>query len=305
MGLVKKAGIAFLSFLLFVSLSGFGVGFVMNRTLLSPDFAIAQVDRLDVPALAGEALRGQIPLEELPAEMEFIGEAVDDTIADLEPWIKQQADAAIYAGYDYLLGKTESLSIVIDLAPAKESMRENVWQALIVSLPPEIAELPQTELEQLFDEFYGELAEQIPATFEINESMINAVSPEIMGMKALDFMRWITGWGQLAYRISIGVMIGSIVGLVFLHRRVKSAARSIGIPFLISGISSFVGAIVAGRFAAAMIAGVELPAELQTWVTQLMSDVLAPMRMLGIWFMAAGIALLIVSVVYKRREPSS
>jgi hypothetical protein len=300
--MLKKAGIAFLSFLLFVSLSGFGVGFVMNRTLLSPDFAIAQVDRLDVPALAGEALRDQIPLEEILGEMEFIVEAVDDTIADLEPWIKQQADTAIYAGYDYLLGKTESLSIVIDLAPAKESMRENVWQALIVSLPPEIAELPQAELEQLFDEFYGELAEQIPATFEINESMLNTISPDIMDI--LEQARLYVGYLLLAYRISIGVMIGSIVGLVFLHRRVKSAARSIGIPFLISGISAFVGAIVAGRFVAAMIAGVELPAQLQNWVPQFMSDVLAPMRMLGIGFMAVGIALLIISVVYKRREPS-
>ena len=97
--MVKKAGIAFLSFLLFVSLSGFGMGFVMNRTLLSPDFAIAQVDRLDVSALAGEMISDLIPLEEIPVEMEFIiGDAVTDTIADLEPWIKQQTDTTIYAG---------------------------------------------------------------------------------------------------------------------------------------------------------------------------------------------------------------
>jgi hypothetical protein len=299
--MVKKAGIAFLSFLLFVSLSVFGMGFVMSRTLLSPDFAIAQVDRLDVPALAGEALRDQIPLEELPAEMEFIVEVVDDTIADLEPWMKQQADTAIYAGYDYLLGKTKSLSIVIDLAPAKESLRENVWQALVVSLPPEIAELPQAELEQLFDEFYGELAEQIPATFEINESMLNTISPDIMDM--LEQAREGIGYLLLAYRISIGVMIGSIVGLVFLHRRVKGAARSIGIPFLISGISAFVGAIVAGRFATPMIAQVP-STTFQTWMPQVLNDLFAPMRTLGIWFMAVGIALLIISVVYKRREPS-
>ncbi len=299
--MVKKAGIAFLSFLLFCSLSVFGVGFVMSRTLLSPDFAIAQLDRLDVPALAGEALRGQIPLEELPAEMEFIGDAVEDTIADLEPWIKQQADTAIYAGYDYLLGKTESLSIVIDLAPAKESLRENVWQALVVSLPPEIAELPQAELEQLFDEFYGELAEEIPATFEINESMLNTISSDIMDM--LEQARLYVGYLLLAYRISIGVMIGSIVGLIFLHRWVRGAARSIGIPFLISGISAFVGAIVAGRFATPMIT--QIPSTtFQTWMPQVLNDIFAPMRTLGIGFMAVGIALLIVSVVYKRREPS-
>jgi len=297
--MVKKAGIAFLSFLLFCSLSVFGVGFVMNRTLLSPDFVIAQVDRLDVPALAGEALRGQVPLEEIPGEMEFIVEAVDDTIADLEPWIKQQADTAVHAGYDYLLGETESLSIVIDLAPVKDSLRENVWQALLASPPPEVAGLPQAELERLFDEFYGELAEGIPATVEINESMI---PPDIMAQ--IEQAREGIGYLLLAYKISIGVMIGSIVGLAFLHRRVRSATRSIGIPFLISGIGGLVGAMLVSRFAAPMIAQVP-STTFQTWMPQVLNDLFAPMRTLGIWFMAVGIALLIVSVVYKRREPSS
>lgn len=269
--MVKKAGIAFLSFLLFCSLSVFGVGFVMNRTLLSPDFVIAQVDRLDVPALAGEALRGQIPLEEIPGEMEFIVEAVDDTIADLEPWIKQQADTAVHAGYDYLLGETESLSIVIDLAPVKDSLRESV----------------------------GEFAGLIPATFEINESMI---PPDIMAQ--IEQARLYVGYLLLAYKISIGVMIGSIVGLAFLHRRVRSAARSIGIPFLISGIGGLVVAMLVSRFAAPMIAQVP-STTFQTWMPQVLNDLFAPMRTLGIWFMAVGIALLIVSVVYKRRKPSS
>lgn len=298
--MVKKAGIAFLSFLLFCSLSVFGVGFVMNRTLLSPDFAIAQVDRLDVPALAEEMISDVVPLEELPAEMEFIGDAVEDTIADLEPWIKQQTDTAIYAGYDYLLGKTESLSIVIDLAPAKESLRENVWQALLAS--PELEGIPPAELERLFDEFYGELAEEIPATFEINESTIAMMSPDIMDM--LEQARLYVGYLQLAYRISIGVMIGTIVGLAFLHRRVRGATRSIGIPFLISGIGGLVVAILVSRFATPMIAQVP-STTFQTWMPQVLNDLFAPMRTLGIWFMAVGIALLIVSVVYKRREPSS
>ncbi len=298
--MVKKAGIAFLSFLLFCSLSVFGVGFVMNRTLLSPDFVIAQVDRLDVPALAGEALRGQIPLEEIPGEMEFIVDAIDDTIADLEPWIKQQADAAVHAGYDYLLGETESLSIVIDLAPAKDSLRENVWQALLASPPPEVAGLPRAELERLFDEFYGELAEGIPATVEINESMI---PPDIMAQ--IEQAREGIGYLQLAYRISIGVMIGSIVGLAFLHRRVRSAARSIGIPFLISGIIALVGSIVGKGILLSFIPSETIPAQFQPWLPQFMNDLFAPMRTLGIGFMAVGIALLIVSVVYKRREPSS
>ena len=111
--MVKKAAIAFLSFLLFLSLSTFGFGFWANRTVLNPDFVIAQIDKLDVPSLAGEVLREQIPLEQILGETEFMVESVDDVIADLEPWIREQVSAAIYAGYDYLLGKSETLSLVI------------------------------------------------------------------------------------------------------------------------------------------------------------------------------------------------
>ena len=303
MSLVKKAGIVFLSFLLFVSLSVFGMAFAMNRTILNPEFAIAQIDRLDVPALAGELLREQVPLEEVPGEMGFIVEAVEDTIADLEPWMKQQTNTVIYAGYDYLLGESESLNIVIDMSPVKDSLRESVWQALLVSPPPEVAGLPPAELERLFNEFYEEFSEQIPATVEINESTIAAMSPETMD--ALEQARQYVGYLQLAYRISIGVMIAVIVGLVFLHRRVRGATRSIGIPCLTCGISAFVWAMVAKYFATSMIGGVEIPTQLQAWLPQFINDLFAPLKMYGIGLMVAGIALLIVSVVYKRHEPSS
>jgi len=301
--MVKKAAIGFLSFLLFCSLSTFGATFAMNRTILNPDFAIAQIDRLDMPALAGEVLRGQIPFGEIVGEMEFFREVVDDVIADLEPWIKEQTDTAVYAGYDYLLGKSESLNIVIDLRPMKENLRESQGQALTESPPPLLELLPPAELEQLFDQFYGEFAEQIPATYEINESTINMMSPGAMDV--LEQARRYIGYEQLAYRISIGAMIGIIVGLIFLHRRVRGAARSIGTSCLSCGIPAFVFTLVIPHFVGTWMAQFPFPTYLQGWLSQFLNDLLAPMKMYGIGLMATGIALLVISVVYKRRQPSA
>ena len=133
MGLVKRAAIGFLSFLLFLSLATFGVAFTVNRTILNPDFVISQLDRLDVPSLAEGML-----IEQIPEEMGFMAEALDDVVTDLEPWIREQTRAAVYAGHDYLLGKSESLSLVIDMEPMKESLRDSAWQAFLESPPPEL-----------------------------------------------------------------------------------------------------------------------------------------------------------------------
>lgn len=294
MGLAKRAAIGFLSFLLFVALSAFGLAFTANRTVLNPDFVIAQLDRLDVPSLAGEALR-----EQIPEEMGFMAEALDDVIADLEPWIREQLSAAVYAGSDYLLGKSESLSLVIDMEPMKESLRDGAWQAFLESPPPELSGIPSAEVEWYFNEFYQEFSEQIPTTIEINESMIG---PEIMA--PLEQARRYIGYLQIAYRVAIGAIAAIIVGLIFLHRRVRGATRSIGIPCLSCGIFALVVTFIARHFVGTLITQIDLPAQLQAWLPQFLNDTLAPMQMYGIGLMVTGTALIIVSVVYKRRQSS-
>ena len=50
------------------------------------------------------------------------------------------------------------------------------------------------------------------------------------------------------------------------------------------------------------MAQLELPAALGNWPAQLVSQALAPMRVYGIVLMAVGVALLIISLVYKRHH---
>ena len=128
------------------------------------------------------------------------------------------------------------------------------------------------------------------------------ISPEIMAR--LEQARRYIGYLQVAYRISIGAMIAIIVGLVFLHRQVRGATRSIGIPCLSCGISTYVSTVVIKYFAGMQVAQFGLPAQLQAWLPQFLNDSLAPMQMYGIGLMVTGTALLIVSVVYKRRQSS-
>jgi len=301
MSMAKRALIGFLSFLLFLSLSGFGLAFAANRTVLNPDFVASQLDRLDVTSLSKELLREQVPLEVTSiVPPQFIEELLDDVVTDLEPWIREQAGVAVYAGYDYLLGRSEELLVVIDLEPAKAILRDSLWQSFAESPPLGLDILSPAELESLFDEFYDDISRQMPATLEINEGMINTISLEIMPL--LEQARRYIGYLQIAYGVLIGATAALVTGIILLNRRVKGATLWLGIPCLICGILVYVSTFVIKRLAGLLMVQLSLPVQLQDWLPQFLTDSLAPLEVYGIVLMAVGTALLIVSVVYRRGQ---
>jgi len=182
MSLARKVALGFLSFLLFVSLSGLVLTFTVNRTVLNPDFTVSRLDRLDVASLAAQVMKEQVPeevLAVLPAE--FVDEVLYEVLTELEPWLKEQIGGVVYTLYDYLRGRSQSLSLVVDVGPVKEDVETKLRQALLTSTPAEFEMIPPAELGRLFDEFYAQIAGDIPSTLEINESTLNELSPDITG----------------------------------------------------------------------------------------------------------------------------
>ena len=290
MKFLKGLALYLLGFLLFLSLSAFGFAFMLNNTILNPDFVVSELDRLDIPSLASEALS-----EQIPQEGEFMAEVLDDTIADLEPWIKEQVSTATYSFYDYLLGKSQSLSVVIPLEPVKESLRNNLREAFFQSLPPELQGLPQAEIERYFDEYYRPISEQIPSTFEINESLL---PPEVM--TTLEQVRQGIGYFQTGYKALIGFIVLLILGIVLLHRQVRGATRSIGSTFLSYGVIEYAAIWATKYFATAQLPQLGIPPALQTWMPQFIGDFLAPLEMFSLGLLIGGAVLLTISFVYKR-----
>ena len=297
MNFLKALGATILTLLLFLSLAVFSTLFTLNNTLLNPDFIVAQVDRLDVASLAREVTEGQIS-GELPPEAEFLEEAIYSTITDNEPWIKEQVSAAVYAGYDYLLGKSERLSLMVSIEPLKENLRDNLWQIFqqnLQSLPPELAAAPPGVLEQYFNEFYQQFAEDIPSEFEFDES---SIPPEVMAQ--LIMVREIIGYAQMAYYGLIGLMVLLVLGIILLHRSVKGATRELGITFLIYGALEYASVWATRNFLPTTLPLPDMPPSLQTWLTGLIGDLVAPLETLGIGLMVGGAVLIIVSIVYPR-----
>ena len=105
MKILKGLLLGILGLLLFLSLSIFGIAFMLNNTILNPGFVTTQISRLDMSALAGEVLGMQTANEEFSEELRT---ALVNTIDKVEPLVKEELNTAVDGTYGYLLGEKES-----------------------------------------------------------------------------------------------------------------------------------------------------------------------------------------------------
>ena len=293
MGFLKGLALSLLGFLLLLSLSFLGLALTLNQTILNPAFVVSELNKLDVSLLAKDLLEGQIPQGE-----EYVAHVIDSTIADLEPWIKEQAGVVIHSGYDYLLGKSQSFSVVIYTGPLKDSLKDNLRQAILESPPPELAGLPPATVEQYIDEYYQQISREIPSNFEFSES---SLGPEVMVQ--LEQIRQGIGYFQLGYQTLIGFTLLLILGIILINRQVRSATRSLGTTFLVCGALELLGIFAASILTETQLARLDMPVSLQVWVPQFIDDFLTPLKIFSLCAAVAGAALIVVSFVYKPREP--
>ncbi len=298
MKFLKGLAISLLTFLLFLSLGVFGTVYMLNNTLLNPDFVSAQIDKIPVSSLIREVTEEQIG-EQVPEEARFLEEAMYNAIAENEPWLKEQVNAGIYSFYDFLLGKSERLSMIISLEPLKEGLRDSLWQAFMQDLPPELSAAPPAMVEQYFDEYYRQFSAQIPSEIRFDES---SIPPEVMAL--LVQAKQYIGYVQTYYYPLIGFMVLLVVLIILLHRNIKDATRGLGITVLIYGILGFAGVFATKNFLPTNLPLPDIPPSLQSWLTGFITDFVAPMQTFSIGLMAAGAALIIVSIVYPRLRPA-
>jgi len=286
------------------------LAFTLRNTFLSSDFVASLMDKLDLSSLAAGFLSEQLG-EQIPVEMEFVAEYLDDALAELEPTIKKELTAAADPVLDYLVGERQSFSVVISLEPVKETLRAKLWEAFMESPPPELATIPPTIREQYFNQLYQEISEEIPSTFEFNQSLLGTEVPTQIAEglaeaeAVLEEARQYVSYFQLGYKLLIGFMVLLILGIILINHRVKDATRSLGLTFLIYGAIEYAGILVGKYFAERELPLPEMPASLQAWLTQFLNDFLAPLEIFSLGLLIGGIALIIVSFVYKRGESES
>jgi hypothetical protein len=293
---LKSFGLAVLDVILLLSLSFFGLMFTINQTFLNPDFTVSQVEKLDTTSLAADIIRGQIVSQAtipitLPIE-EFIIGAANETITDMEPWLKQQAREITYSFYEYLEGRSQNLSVVIPLEEVKESLKDNISKAVIASPPPGLTDLPPATIERYLEPFY----DRIPSSFELNEAWLGP-----QNMAQIDQLRQLVSHFHIVYYALIGFILFLILCIILINHEVRGSTRSLGVVFLGGGIVSYGVFWLAKNAVAAQSTLPQVPVYLRSWLPQFMTDILSPMELYSFGLAGMGVVLLIVSFVYRRQ----
>ena len=326
MKFLKGLAISFLSLILFLSLSLFGAAFVLNQTLLNPNFINKEIDNLNVPAIASDVMSQtmspvmQVPLgaQSISIDRKVIANVLSDVIKQYEPELKSQAKTAVTSAYNYLLGKTNSLNISFNLAGIKtnlkDTLRTNILDALQKNPPPQLAGLPSQTVQQLItqffdpalDQFYQQFTSQIPDTYKINEATI---PPDALNQ--LSQIKVYIGYYQLGFKVLIGVIILCVVLIVLVEHNLKGTARSLGLNLLFFGGVGYAIDFLFNRFAPnyasslinQMAPSGTIPPSILTWLMKLMDDMMAPLQTLSIAIVATGAVLFIASFFLKSPEP--
>ncbi len=303
---------------------------VLRNTILNEDFVVPLIEKLDLSTLAGELISDQLETL-IPPEMEFLTEYIDEAIRALEPTVKTELTEAAGPILDYLIGDTSEISIQISLASVADSLEDNLREELLASPPPEYSDLSQSELNQLFDEVIGgSLSEILPATMEIDESIIgpeisanfagaigdaedtltdirNEIDSVVQDMQEpLETSRQYISYFQLAYTLLIVFIALMVLGIVLILRDVKAICRRIGVPLLIYGALEY-AAIWVGRY---FLDGRlpfpdDFPAAAGGMITDISNSVMRPLEIFSLCLLIIGLVLTVVSFVYKRgqKEP--
>ncbi len=302
---------------------------ILHDIVLTPDLVTSIVAKLDLSSQVRELLIQQLT-EGIPEEMGELTQYAEDAIT--EEWVEAQLNSAIPSILDYLLGQSQTLRVSISLQSVKENLRESLREAFLESPPPEFAGVPRALLEQYFDDFFQELIGSIPSTFELDESLLSDLRTQITGALAeaeaglaearqnitkaiaetevgLEEARRYIGYFQLGYKLLIGFILLLILGIVLINRQIREATRRLGSIFLSFAIPACIGLFAIRYFAEIQTwilqllkIDIDIPAQFQALILQTMNNFLAPVRMLCLGLLIVGVALIVVSFVYKPRQ---
>jgi len=311
MRFLKSLVVSLLGLLLFFSLSLFGTVYMLNQTVLDRNFVSSELDRLDISGILKETFTqpyGQQIGEQLSAQLrQQLGQpvpqlggrittALDATITELDPWLKQQMKDVNNSFYDYMTGRSQTLSLRVPMAPVKDALKRNLKAA--VQQAPELSAVPPAVKEQAAEGMSQSLVTQLPDTFDLSQ----ALGPDFQ--KILAQVRQYTGYAATAYWGLIGLMVLLVLGMVLIERNIKTTARSLGTTCLTYAVFGYgIGWAMDYFMGGFSMPG--LPDAAQKGLSDILKDFSAPMQTFSIVLGAIGVALIIVSLVVRSKPAAA
>jgi hypothetical protein len=284
-------------FLLFDVLVFLDLIISLNMTVLNADFVTAELKKLDVYSTVMEQARTM-----LPGQQYIDAETMDELAQELKPWFEEQADKIINGVYTYLKEDRE-LNVVVTLDQVRTLAKEKVREAATSSLPAELQVASQSQIDAYMSQIYAGIDGVIPASFVLNEA---AAGSQVMAQ--LEQVKQIIGYINTAYKILIAaaILLVLLIALVYWWQP-KPITRSIGITFILVGVACILGPLLDYliiQLLSQIIGSSGAMSELQSKLPQLAADITAPLRTYGIGFLISGIALTVISFLFRSQQVS-
>jgi hypothetical protein len=279
---------------------------VLKDTLLNKEFVASVLNEADILALIRQDLRDELA-GIIPTGKQHLVVYLDQAMPSLDPWLKEQVNTVAGPVIDYLLGDTATLDVNVPLEQMKPILRASLRDAFLDSPPPELAGANQEQLETAFDQYYQEFAAQIPATANIGQSSLGiTASPDWTqsledAESSLADARIIIGYFRTGFILLIIFILLLIGGIILIYREVKGASRELGIIFLTYGILEYLVIIIGKYSINAGLKITDMPETLRTWLPGFFTAVLQPLLIFSIVLAVSGLALIILSIIYRKR----
>ena len=300
MGAVRGFFAGVFCFLLSIVLVLLGIIISLNMTVLNADFVTDELEKLDVYPLIIEQAKTM-----LPSQPYIDAKTVDELATELTPWFEEQADTVIHAVYAYVK-EGQNLNVNIALEPVRAAVKAKIEETTLSSLPPQLQGASQSQIDAYMSQRYSGIDNAVPLNFELNQAVLGSAV-----MASLEPIKHIVGYIKIAYIVSITAAILLILLVALAHWwRPKAITLSIGITFMLVGLVCILGPLLnylITQLIDQAIGSFGILSGLQTKLSQLASDLTAPVRTYGIGFLISGIALIVISVLYRspQRNPDT
>ena len=303
---------------------------VLRSTVLGHDFMTAMINALDIQSITADMVGEELNTQ-LAEGITLSSSDVDQIVNALEPAVKQGLSGSADALADYLVGIRPGFSATVSLQSALPTVKTVVKQAFLRQLPPDLAGATPEEIDQAFETYWATAQGEFPSSFVIDSSIIGTDAPQAISdmvssmqdslreardsidqanadmAESLGQVREPVRIAQLAFwglALLILIIIG---GVVLIQRSVRGATRDLGITFTTYGVIFFTGTLI-GRMIVGKpdfierIAGGDMPETALDVVAPIILKLTEPLFVFTLACLLIGIALLVVSFVYPRRQ---
>jgi hypothetical protein len=161
---------------------------------------------------------------------------------------------------------------------------------------PEMTGLLGTLLRPLYNQYYDQFIAEIPDAYVADESNIPADV-----MQQLQTAKQYIGCFRSGYYGLIIFMLLLAAGISLIFRNIQEPSRTLGIDLTLFGVLDLAGALVA-RSINPMDYINDVPPSLGTWITGFYNDVIRISLVFSIVVLVIGIALIVISFVFKKKE---